>query len=67
MRAKGFPTSQLELPAMEFRGLGHVQRHRLVYQAIGDLEGLKIHSLAIEAMSTTELDGKDLQTTTDNK
>ena len=64
---EGLSHFSVRIASDEFRGLGHVQRHRLVYQAVGDLEGLKIHSLAIEAMCPSELDGKDLQATTDHK
>ena len=53
---EGLSHFSVRIACDEFRGLGHVQRHRLIYQAIGNLEVLKIHSLAIEAMCPSEHD-----------
>lgn len=37
-----------------FAGLSTVQRHRLVYDAIGDLPGARIHALSITAKTPEE-------------
>ncbi|MFN6961465.1 MAG: BolA family protein [Rhodocyclaceae bacterium] len=37
-----------------FSGLSTVQRHRLVYDAIGDLPGARIHALSITAKTPEE-------------
>lgn len=37
-----------------FSGLSSVQRHRLVYDAIGDLPGAHIHALSIHAKTPEE-------------
>lgn len=39
----------VRISSEEFHGLSMLQRHRLVYEAVGDLAGLKIHSLSIDA------------------
>ena len=39
-----------------FKGLSHLERHRLVYKALGDLNKINIHSLAIEAILPTKPD-----------
>lgn len=38
-----------------FRGLGPVQRHRLVYEALGELLETDIHALAIKALTPDEI------------
>lgn len=45
---------QLTIISQQFRGLSRVARHRLVYQALGDLMQTRIHALAIEAMAPDE-------------
>lgn len=37
-----------------FNGKSLVQRHQLIYQALGDLMKHEIHALGIEAFTTTE-------------
>jgi BolA protein len=37
-----------------FAGLSTMQRHRLVYDAIGDLPGARIHALSISAKTPDE-------------
>jgi BolA protein len=37
-----------------FEGLMPIRRHRLVYEAVGDLMGAGIHALAIEAATPAE-------------
>jgi BolA protein len=38
-----------------FAGLSTMQRHRLVYDAIGDLPGSRIHALSISAKTPDEI------------
>lgn len=38
-----------------FRGLTVLQRHRLVYEAVGDMMRREIHALGIRALSPDEL------------
>jgi len=45
---------RLTIISQQFHGLGRVARHRLVYQALGDLMQTRIHALAIEAMAPDE-------------
>lgn len=45
---------QLKIISQQFRGLGRVARHRLVYQTLGDLMHTRIHALAIEALTPEE-------------
>ena len=39
-----------------FEGIRTVQRHRLVYEAVGDLMQTDIHALSIHAMTPAEAD-----------
>jgi BolA family transcriptional regulator, general stress-responsive regulator len=39
----------------QFRGRSRVQRHQLVYSAVGNLQERGIHALAIDARSPEEL------------
>ena len=39
----------------KFRDLGQLKRHRLVYNALGELMETDIHALAIKAYSTDEI------------
>jgi len=43
---------KLQIACAEFAGLSPLQRHRLVYAALGDLMQTDIHALAIEAESS---------------
>ena len=45
---------KLYIVTSHFSGLKLVQRHRLVYQALGDLMQTDIHALAIEARAPDE-------------
>lgn len=38
-----------------FRGLGPLERHRLVYEALGDLMHQEIHALSVRALAPEEL------------
>jgi BolA family transcriptional regulator, general stress-responsive regulator len=46
---------QLTLVSAAFTGQSGVARHRLVYRALGDLMGGRIHALSITALSPEEL------------
>lgn len=46
---------QLTLISPAFAGLNGVARHRLVYQAVGDLIPTRIHALSITALAPDEL------------
>ena len=46
---------RLRIVADAFAGKSTLARHRLVYQALGELMQHKIHALAIEARSAAEL------------
>jgi BolA protein len=48
---------QVRIVSDAFRGCGRVERHRLVYAALGELLQTEIHALAIEALSVDEADG----------
>ena len=39
----------------QFEGLGLVDRHRRVYDAVGDLMGSRIHALALKTLAPSEL------------
>jgi len=39
----------------KFRNVGQLKRHRLVYDALGELMETDIHALAIKAYSTDEI------------
>jgi BolA protein len=45
---------RLSIVSMQFSGLSRVARHRLVYQALGDLMQIRIHALAIDALAPDE-------------
>lgn len=40
-----------------FAGLAPLQRHRLVYEAVGDLMQTDIHALSVAALTVNEADG----------
>lgn len=42
------------LTAAAFEGLSRIQRHRLVYDAVGDLMETDIHALSISALTPEE-------------
>ncbi len=48
-RASGGSHWQLTIVSEAFRGLSAVARHRMVYEALGDLMKRDIHALKIEA------------------
>jgi len=44
----------LTVVSVRFRGLNPIQRHRLVYDALGDLMQIGIHALSIRALAPDE-------------
>ena len=44
----------------EFEGLPLVQRHRLVYGAVGDLMGGKVHALSMQTLTPEEWEQSQL-------
>ena len=46
---------QLTIVAKEFEGLNTLARHRLIYEALGDLMQRDIHALGIQAYSPLEI------------
>lgn len=45
---------QLRLVSPAFEGLGLIERHRMIYSALGNMMGTQVHALAIQALSETE-------------
>lgn len=45
----------LSIVSGHFKGLNSVARHRVIYQALGDLMGKRIHALSITALSPEEI------------
>lgn len=57
-RAGGNTHWKLKLVSRKFSGLSAVARHRLVYQALGELMHNPIHALAITASTPDETKGR---------
>ena len=53
--ATGAGHFSLKIVSQQFEGLNRVSRHRLVYDAVGDLMQTEIHALAIVALAPTEV------------
>lgn len=53
--ASGGGHYQLIVVSRRFEGQARVARHRLVYQAVGDLMQRQVHALAITALTPEEL------------
>ncbi len=45
----------VRITSTEFEGKNLVQRHRLVYDAVGDLMSAEIHALSIQANTPAEI------------
>ena len=45
---------QVDIVSEQFRGRTRLERHRLVYQALGELMGTQIHALAVNAHAPEE-------------
>ena len=53
--ASGGGHYEVTIVASCFKGLNALARHRLVYEAVGDLMDKEIHALSIQAYSAQEL------------
>ena len=53
--ASGGGHYQLIVVSRRFEGQARVARHRLIYQAVGDLIQRRVHALAITALTPEEL------------
>jgi BolA protein len=54
--ASGGGHYRVALVSERFRGCSRIERHRLVYAAVGPLMGAGIHALSIEARTPEEAD-----------
>lgn len=54
LEARGGGHFSATIVAAEFEGLPLVQRHRLVYAAVGDLMGGKVHALSMKTLTPGE-------------
>jgi BolA family transcriptional regulator, general stress-responsive regulator len=54
--ASGGGHYRLRIVAAAFRGHPALERHRMVYGALGGLMGKEIHALSVEALSPEEAD-----------
>ncbi len=52
--ASGAGHFSLKIVSEKFAGLNRISRHRLVYDAVGDLMHTEIHALVIQALSPSE-------------
>lgn len=52
--ASGGGHYRLKLVSEKFNGLRLIERHRLVYDAVGDLMQTEIHALAITALAPSD-------------
>ena len=53
--ASGAGHFRITISSEKFNGLKPIQRHRLVYDAVGDLMQTDIHALVINALAPSEL------------
>ncbi len=53
--ASGGGHYRLRIASAEFSGLNRINRHRLVYDALGELMRSEIHALSIEAYAPNEI------------
>jgi len=53
--ASGAGHYRVTISTQKFNGLKLIERHRLVYDAVGDLMHTDIHALVITATGTTEV------------
>jgi BolA protein len=45
----------LKIICHQFEGLNRISRHRLVYDAVGDMMHTEVHALAITALAPSEI------------
>jgi len=53
--ATGLGHFRVSIVAEAFEGMNPIQRHRAVYEAMGELMHTDIHALSIEALASSEL------------
>ncbi|MEB0141058.1 MULTISPECIES: BolA family protein [unclassified Undibacterium] len=53
--ASGGSHYNLKIICHQFEGLNRISRHRLVYDAVGDMMHTEVHALAIVALTPTEM------------
>ncbi|MES2072899.1 MAG: BolA family protein [Pseudomonadota bacterium] len=53
--ASGGGHYSVKLVCKQFEGLNRISRHRLVYDAVGDMMHTEIHALAIVALAPSEV------------
>ena len=53
--ASGAGHFRLTIASEKFNGIKLIERHRLVYDAVGDLMQTEIHALVINALAPSEL------------
>ncbi|MFZ6847279.1 BolA family protein [Undibacterium sp. RuRC25W] len=53
--ASGGGHYNLKIISHQFEGLNRISRHRLVYDAIGDMMHTEVHALAIVALAPSEI------------
>ncbi len=53
--ASGAGHFSLKLVCQKFEGLNRISRHRLVYDAVGDMMHTEIHALVIVALAPSEM------------
>ena len=53
--ASGGGHYNLKIISHDFEGINRISRHRLVYDAIGDMMHTDVHALAIVAMAPSEI------------
>ncbi len=53
--ASGGSHYNLKIISHQFEGLNRISRHRLVYDAIGDMMHTDVHALAIVALAPSEI------------
>ena len=53
--ASGAGHFSLKIVCQEFEGLNRISRHRLVYDAVGDMMHTEIHALVIVALAPSEM------------
>lgn len=53
--ASGAGHYSLKIVCQKFEGLNRISRHRLVYDAVGDMMHTEIHALVIVALAPSEM------------
>lgn len=53
--ASGGSHYSVKIICQQFEGLNRVSRHRLVYDAVGDMMHTEVHALAIVALAPSEI------------